>query len=62
MEGFGLFDLLNSMLTTPQKNNSSEEEKASPTKEPQTQETVPPKPNACVDFFEAHERRSRRRQ
>ncbi len=58
MEPFGLFHLLQSLLPTEEK----EGEKTAP---PPDEPPPPPpdeKPNACADFFTAHEKRAGRKK
>ncbi len=63
MEVFGLIKMLNSLL--PKGENSAEETGNAPP--PPASEPTPPlpppteKPNACLDFFNAHERRRKRK-
>ncbi len=61
MEPFGLFHLLNSLLSTP----SNEEPKTEEPIADEVPKTPPNQPlpptNACVDFFMQHERRARRK-
>ncbi len=61
MEPFGLFQLLNSLLPKPA-SASEEGGETPPPKEEKTQppiESPPPAPNACLGFFEAHDRRAK---
>ncbi len=61
MEPFGLFQLLNSLLPkAPQTEEKTEP--ATPVAAPSAPAEEPPKapPNACLDFFERHERMRRR--
>ncbi len=64
MEPFGFFQLLRSMLNTPPTEGAPTAEKEPPS-EGQRQPLPPTKeqekPNACAAFFEAHERRARRK-
>ncbi len=63
MEPFGLFQLLNSMLTRPAE--KAERKPDTPTDEnaaEKKKETPPPvqKTNAYLEFFERHEKRAKR--
>ncbi len=62
MEPFGVFSLLKSMLTNPPSESKKREDSPPPSKAPSAEEPpLPPqeKPNACLGFFEAHDRRSK---
>ncbi len=61
MEPFGLMQLLSNLLPKPAEKSEEPAPSAPPTPPPDAP-VLEEKPNACVGFFEAHNRRAGRRR